>query len=132
MDSGVLSEAVDVMIPIAAFAMVAAIVIVPRYFKSLERQKMADTVRLAIEKGQPLPPEVVEALTVGGKREPTPRRDLRRGVTLIAVAVGLAVFGLVIGHGEHQVVHPIVGVAAIPGFIGLALVVIYLLEKPRT
>jgi hypothetical protein len=133
MDPGVLSEAVDVLIPITAFAMVAAIVIVPRYFKSLERQKMAETVRIAIEKGQPLPPEVVEALTSGGaSREPAPQRDLRRGATLIAGALGIAVLGLVVGHGEHQVVHPLVGVAAIPGFIGLALIVIYLLEKPRT
>jgi hypothetical protein len=132
MDPGVFSEAVDVMVPIALFAMVAAIVIVPRYFRSLERQKMAETVRVAIEKGQPLPPEVVEALTVGGRSEVTPGRDLRRGVTLIAVAFGLAVLGLVVGHGEHQAVHPLVGVAAIPGFIGLALIVIHLLEKPRT
>ena len=37
----------DELIPIALFAMIAAIVILPRYFRSQERQKMADTLRLA-------------------------------------------------------------------------------------
>ena len=32
-----------ILVPISFFAMIAAIVIVPRYFRSMERQKMAET-----------------------------------------------------------------------------------------
>ena len=78
MDDSVIKESVEILIPIALFAMIAAIVIVPRYFKSLERQKMTETVRLAIEKGQPLPPEVIEALTSRSQAVASPSRDLRR------------------------------------------------------
>lgn len=132
MDPDTMKEAVDILIPISFFVMIAAIVIVPRYFRSLERQKMAETVRAAIERGQPLPPEVIAALTADTKRPRAPRNDLRRGVTLVAVALGLVVMGLVLGQSEPHALHGLVGAAAIPGFIGLAMIVIYLVEKPRS
>ena len=131
MDDSVIKESVEILIPIALFAMIAAIVIVPRYFKSLERQKMTETVRLAIEKGQPLPPEVIEALTSRSQAVASPSRDLRRGATLVAVALGLIALGVIIGIQHGQPLHPLIGVAAIPGFVGLALIAIYFLEKPR-
>ena len=126
-----IKEAFEILIPISLFAMIAAIVIVPRWFKSLERQKMAETVRVAIENGQPLPPEVIAALTAANRPVRAPGSDLRRGVTLVAVGLGLAAMGLVIGAGEHEALHPLIGVAAIPGFIGLAMIVIHYMEKPR-
>ena len=52
----------DILVPLGFFAMIAAIVIVPRYLKSIERQKLQDTLRASIEKGAELPPEVVQAL----------------------------------------------------------------------
>lgn len=121
------------LVPIAVFVMVAVIVVVPRYLKSLERQKMADTLRAAIEKGQPLPPEMINLLTVSGRVRPapSPQRDLRRGVILLAVALGLVVMGLLIGQGEPDATYPMVGLAAIPAFIGLALIVISRFGKDR-
>ena len=89
MSADTIKEAVDILIPISLFAMIAAIVIGPRYFKSLERQKMADTLRAAIERGQPLPPEVINLLTADAKPKASPQRDLRRGVILVAAALGL-------------------------------------------
>src|ERR1700757_2975043 len=112
MDPETMKEAVDVLIPISFFAMIAVIVIVPRYLKSLERQKMAETVRAAIDKGQPLPPEVVEALTPARRKPRTPGSDLRRGVTLVAVALGLVAMGLVLGQSEPHALHALVGAAA--------------------
>ena len=66
-----------ILVPISFFAMIAAIVIVPRYFRSMERQKMAETLRTAIEKGQPMPTEVIEAMSANVKLPPSPARDLR-------------------------------------------------------
>ena len=47
-------------IPIAFFIMIGAIVLVPAWLKSKERKEMQATLRSAIEKGQPLPPEVID------------------------------------------------------------------------
>ena len=50
-------------IPIAFFIMIGAIVLVPAWLKSKERKEMQATLRSAIEKGQPLPPEVIDSLS---------------------------------------------------------------------
>lgn len=115
-----------ILVPIAFFAMIAAIVIVPKYLQSQERQKLQDTLRAAIEKGQPLPPEVVTAMTsdVKVRPKPSPQRDLRVGVVWMGVAVGLAAMGLAISFEDADVLYPMLGVAAFPGFIGLAFIVI--------
>ena len=124
----------EILIPLTLFAMIAAIVIVPRYLQSLERRKMADTLRAAIEKGQPLPAEVVSLMTaeVRVRPPPSPQRDLRRGLILLGVALGLVVMGLTIAQGEPDATYPMVGLAAIPGCIGLALIAISRIGRDRT
>lgn len=114
----------EIVVPLAFFAMIAALVIMPRYFRSIERQKLQETLRTAIEKGQSLPPEVVEALTSDAavKRPPSPERDLRKGVMLLCVAAAMVVLAYLIGLNEPDAFYPIVGAAAFPAFIGLALV----------
>lgn len=120
------------VVPIAVFVMVAVIVVVPRYLKSLERQKMAETLRAAIEKGQPLPPEMINVLTADVKPPPSPQRDLRRGMILLAVALALVVMGLLVGQGEPDATYPMIGLAAIPGFIGLAFIAMSRLGRDRS
>jgi hypothetical protein len=122
----------EILIPLTLFAMIAAIVIVPRYLKSVERQKMADTLRVALEKGQPLPPEMINMLTVDTPPRPSPQRDLRRGLVFVAIALGLVVMGLLIGQDEPDATYPMIGLAAIPGFIGLALIAVSRIGRDRT
>lgn len=122
---------IGALIPIFFFVMIAAIVIVPRYFKSQERQKMAETLRAAIEKGQPLPSEVVDAISSGVKVPPSPQRDLRTGIIWLGVGVGLAAMGWAIGFDEPDAALPMVGIAAFPAFIGIAFIVMYLLNRER-
>ena len=58
---------------------------------------MHETLRIAYEKGQPVPPELITALqTQASVTRPmaTPERDLRRAIVLIAVGLGLARPGL--------------------------------------
>ena len=123
-------------IPIAFFGMIAAIVIVPSYLKSRERKEMQATLRSAIEKGQPLPPEVIEALSKDNiKPRPTAARDLRVGVILLAVSIGVALFGyafnFVGGFEESKAVAPIIGLSAIPGMVGLAFIILSAFNKTK-
>jgi Domain of unknown function (DUF6249) len=127
MDPGVIGT----MIPIFFFAMIAAIVIVPRYFQSLERQKMAETLKAAIEKGQPLPTEVVDAISSGVRTPPSPQRDLRTGIVWLGVGVGLAAMGWAIGFEEPDATFPMIGIACFPAFIGLAFIVMFFVSRGR-
>ncbi|WP_395671517.1 DUF6249 domain-containing protein [Phenylobacterium sp.] len=124
----------EILIPITLFAMIAAIVVLPRYFRSQERQKFADAMRAAIEKGQPLPPEVIDAMSGDIRRgAPTasPARDLRTGIIWLGVAVGMAVFGLMLGMEEPDATYPILAMSAFPGFIGIAFIVLGVLNKTK-
>ena len=122
-----------IWVPIAFFAMIAAIAIVPGWLRSQERTRLHDTLKASIDKGQPIPPEVIEAITsdVKIKRPPSPDRDLRVGIIWLGVGVGLAAMGLALGFDEPDATYPILGLAAFPGFIGIAFIVISFLGRGR-
>ena len=119
MDAGVL-------VPVGFFAMIAAISIVPNWLRMRERQEMQATVRAAIEKGQPLPPELIEALSKDVKvtKASSAHRDMRIGVILLAVAGGVALTGVALGQINDNAMFGTVSGAAIPGMIGLAFVIL--------
>lgn len=116
------------LIPLTAivmpFLMVITIVVVPTYLKHRERKEMQATIRVAIEKGQSLPQELIDAMSKDVRRPATALRDLRSGVIWLAVGVGLAGLGLMIGFEERDAVHPLLGVAIIPSVIGAALIIL--------
>ncbi|MBU1376291.1 MAG: hypothetical protein KKE02_16810 [Alphaproteobacteria bacterium] len=121
-----------VLIVLIIFGSIASLFIMPRYFKSVERQKMAETLRIAIEKGQPLPAEVIEAMSSNVRNPglpPSPQRDLRTGIIWLGIGIGFAALGLVISFEEPDALFPLLGVATFPTFIGLAFVVLGVLNK---
>ncbi len=116
------------------FGSIASLFIVPRYFKSQERQKMADTLRAAIERGQPLPTEVIDAMSSNVRSPglpPSPQRDLRTGIIWLGVGVGFGAFGLAVSFEEPDALYPLFGMAAFPIFIGLAFIALGLLNRTR-
>jgi hypothetical protein len=124
----------DFLVPIAFFAMIAAIVVLPRYFKSQERQKLADTMRAAIEKGQPLSPELMDVLTKNEPlpRQPAPRSDMRTGVIWLSVAAGLCALGLIMSYAEPDHTLHVFAFAALPACIGAAYLILAQLNKPKS
>ena len=124
----------DVLIVLIIFGSIPAVLIAWRYFKSVERQKMADTLRLAIDKGQPLPMEVVEAMSSNVRNPgllPSPQRDLRTGIIWLGVGLGFAALGLTISFEEPDALFPMLGLATFPTFIGLAFIALGLINKPK-
>jgi hypothetical protein len=122
-----------VLIVAIIFGSLAAIIIAPMYFRSQERQRMQDTLRLAIEKGEPLPTEMTEAISRNVKLPPppSPGRDLRTGIIWLGVGVGLAACGVALGFEEPDATYPFIAFAAFPGFIGLAFVVLGLINRTK-
>lgn len=125
---------------------VAAVVLVPKYLRSRERSKLLDTLKIAYEKGQPVPPELLDALQHGAPVDQparsvvhsTAEKDLRRAIVLICVGVGIALlgYGLYYGISFHDdeagaITGSIVaGTGAIPGLIGVAYLLLWLARRP--
>jgi len=142
-DFGDLADAMGTLIFWSAVVLIVlGLTLGPRYIRSRERERLYDLMRTAYEKGQPVPPELIASLTaepVDAPRLPesagggTPR-DLRRAIVLIAVGLGLGGLGLGMGYGlsfandtAGGIVGGIVaGSGAIPAFIGLAYLLLYL------
>src|SRR5579862_8418692 len=87
------------------FVLVLVLALGPKYIRSRERQRVLELMRVAYEKGQSVPPEVLAQLTAEPAQERRYRTgggadaDLRRAVVLIAVGVGIAALGLGLGWG---------------------------------
>ena len=115
---------------LSVFGTITAIAFGPAYLKSREKREMQATVRHAIDKGQQLPPELIDAMTKDvASKLPSRTRDLRRGVIWLAVGIGIAAFGFLSDLGwDHNemdnIGNGLLGVAAIPATIGLAFIVL--------
>ena len=109
------------------FLAIAAAIIAPSYFRNRERMALQETLRAAYQNGQPVPPEVIDALTTQSKavappRPPSPVRDIRLGVILLSVGAGFGAFGYMISmiDDAEEAFYPMVGLGIIPAMIGLA------------
>ena len=116
----------DLWIPLVFFFSVTAIFIVWLYLRFRARQETQNTLRLALEKGAELSPELISQLS---EPEPSQERDLRRGLVWTALGVGLAIFGVVLG--EPDAMQPILGSAAFPLTIGIAFLAMWRFGSKR-
>jgi Domain of unknown function (DUF6249) len=126
----------EAIIPLVAivsvFGSITAIIVIPIWLKSRERVRMQDTVREAIERGQTLPADVIEAIARGAKPLPSRTRDIRKAVIFLAIAGVIVVWGVLDqAHGGWVDPSAWYGFAALPGFIGLAFLAFGLLNNKR-
>ena len=127
-----MDEFVPIFAIFAVFGSLVAIVVGPGLIKARERREVQVTVRTALDKGQPLPPEVIETLTRDIAQNLSSRtKDLRRGVLTLAAAAGIALFGYAIGMEAGEAVYPMLGLAAVPATIGLAFIVLSFFNPNR-
>jgi len=129
-----MDEGIAILVPLGFFAMIAALVIGPTWVRSRERQRLMDTVRVAYEKGQAVPPDLVAALQAPeAPRRASPERDFRTGVILIAVALAFVITGGAIyaTEGDENALAAFTAMAAFPGLIGLAFLAFWLGKRDR-
>ena len=107
------------LIPLAGMGLGLAGIIIGGIEKMQKRRLRHELMRVALEKGQPLPLELLDERT--SRRE---RDDRRNG--LISLAIGAALFLLLSALVTEQGVK---WVALIPTFIGLALLLNWTLER---
>jgi hypothetical protein len=109
------------LVPISLFVSVAVVMVLFLYFRYRARVEYQKTVRAAIERGQQLSPEFLERLDnqlAGGAH-----RDLRIGITSIALGISIALFGWLFG--DDDMIRPLLAVGNIPFLVGLALVALW-------
>jgi hypothetical protein len=121
------------------WSFLAAVILVPIYLRHRDRSQMQETLRTALEKGQTLPTELVTALqnSVASKTMPTREGDLRRGIVLIAVGLGLSALGYGLWYGLMTVDDTAAyiaggctaGAGAIPGLVGVAYLILWATKR---
>ncbi len=91
----------SMIVGVVFWVFLAAVILVPVYLRYRDRGRLHETLRIAYEKGQPVPPELIEALqsNVAPAQPSTPDRDLRRGIVLVAVGLGFAGLGYGLWYG---------------------------------
>jgi hypothetical protein len=117
----VLHSLIPIIAIVFSLGMPIAIVAIVRIGKSRDNAELQKTLRMSIEKGQPLPPEFLDSLKVGQARQKSPANDIRTGIILIAIALGVVVWNFL---DNNYTLDEISGFAAIPGFIGIALLIL--------
>lgn len=106
---------IALFIPYALFAAITIIVSLHAYFRLRTSTEFQKTVRAAIEQGQQLSPELLARLG----ETPTGRQaDLRRGFIAIAIGLGIAAFGLLVGEGNAR--QPMLAIGVLPFLVGVA------------
>lgn len=130
-----MEDFIPVIAILSVFGTITAIIVGPTYFKARERRDIQKTVRAAIDKGQPMPPEVIEALSNEAARAlPSRTRDIRRGIIWLAVGVGMAAFSLINKYNNGWDDHGsngLLGLAAVPATVGLAYLVLSFFNKNK-
>lgn len=112
----------EVLIPIFGIVFVfgapVAIVALAMWAYSRKRALMHETLNKMIDSGQPVPAELIAAFDAS-----KPSNHLDKGVILLCVALGLAFFLWVFFDTQFA------SFAAIPGFLGLAFLILHWLDK---
>jgi hypothetical protein len=111
-----------ILVPIGFFILVAVVFWLQAHFKFRTRADMQQTIRLALEKGNQLNPELLEQLA-NPKREP--QRDLRLGLIWLSLGVGLALCGVFVPDPSGHALRGCLAGAAFPLAIGLAYMIMW-------
>lgn len=125
MNSEQLALLIPIVVPTVTMLVIGGIIVLITYFRFRRRREVQETIRIAIEKGQELPTEFLETIS-SPKNRPKKDQDLRRGVVLTAVGLGIGAFGFLVG--EDDAVGPLMGIGSIPLLIGLALTALWILR----
>lgn len=80
----------EILVPLGAFLMVVGIVAITVWGSTQGKREVNETIRRAIDSGQKLDAETIAAL---GKPPRSPQSDVRGGIVLLALGVGLSIAG---------------------------------------
>lgn len=113
---------VEELVPIVMFMSLAVVMIALFWFRWRARDGMQQTIRMALDKGHELSPEIIDRL---GHPKASKFKDLRLGIIWLAIAVGLALIAVAVPDPSGNALRGTMAGAALPFAIGLGYLVIY-------
>jgi hypothetical protein len=112
----------DVLIPIVLFGSIALIIWLVVSYRHRSRADMQQTIRLAVEKGAELTPELMKSVS---EPEPPKNKDLRSGLIWLSLGVGLALCGFAVPDPTGNALQGCLAGAAFPFSIGIAYIIMW-------
>lgn len=112
----------DILIPIVMFGTIALIVWLVVSYRHRGRADKQQTIRLALEKGAELSPELMKSIS---EPEPPKNKDLRSGLIWLSLGVGLALCGLAVPDPSGNALQGCLAGAAFPFSIGIAYIIMW-------
>ena len=105
---------------LAFWGFIASVVVAGIWYDIRKREAQHETVRRIVESGKPIDEALMDKLlSLGsGKSDRLDRMFKITGLILLPTAVGLAVFGLILGTQFPESELPLLGAAALVGCIG--------------
>ncbi|MEL6859412.1 MAG: DUF6249 domain-containing protein [Pseudomonadota bacterium] len=107
----------EILVPIFLFAAIVAIIWLFSHYSYKKRNTAHETLRLAVDKGQEISPELIERMSY--LNDPV-KSDLRRGILLIAFGVAFMILGSIMPHDEPEAIRGVIGIASFPVVLGVA------------
>lgn len=120
--------ATGILAVLMIFGMPVFIIGIIFFFISRSNAERQKTLRMAIERSDNLSPEVMNALQSMQKKPKTPMNDVRAGLILIAISVGMMIWNYL---DHHEFGGGLGGIAAVPGMIGVALLILGIIGLNR-
>ena len=105
---------------LAFWGFIASVVVAGIWFDIRKREAQHETIRRLVESGQPINQELMDKLLAlsDGKSKRLDRDFKVTGLIMLPVAIGIAVFGLILGTKAPQAQIPLLGAAALVACIG--------------
>lgn len=116
----------DNWVPIILFMSLAGIIVSFLFLHYKHKQRLQDTLQLAIEKGQQLSAETINSLLINNQGDGafrTPFNDLKKGVILIFLGLALTLFGVLVAD-PYEYINAI-AIGSFPIVMGLAYLTIW-------
>jgi hypothetical protein len=118
----------EIIVPVVMFIGLTVVFSLLFWFRYRARHAMQETLRVALEKGQDLTPEIIDRL---GHPKAAPDKDLRLGILWLAVAAGLVLIGFAVPDDGGDALRGLLAGAALPFAIGVAYMVLHFFTGNR-
>jgi len=112
----------DILIPIVLFGTIALIIWLVVSYRHRNHADKQQTLRLALEKGAELTPELMKSIS---EPEPPKNKDLRSGLIWLSMGVGLALCGFAVPDPTGNALQGCLAGAAFPFSIGIAYIIMW-------
>ena len=107
----------DVIVPIVLFGAIVGVVWLVSYFNHRKRQVTQETLRIAIQNGESLSPEMIERLS---QTQDPKRADMRRFVIVGSITLALCAIAFIAPIDDQNGIRGVLAAAVIPGALALA------------